>query len=480
MLTAFFQLENKLRSLSTVLRQTLQQALHPVTFAIASSPVREASILDAAILVDQNSSETWPKSNQLASPSRNRTFAVVDRTADIKLAARELVAARFAFGGSSPYAPDLVLVNEFVKQEFSQAVVDESRKLSSGTQAIGDVKSKSDGSSKNDEKIGALKKADRHLQIALQESNAVVVDLHTRRSELLETKTEAPTLAVHAIKSLDDAIDFIGSAESGPALAAYHFGNAQVSKYLAQFVDARASFVNHVPRELLVGPAHPASHVIDVAARYTVDMFSLARPAFTKSSPTSSELAAALSSANSTAARKLLEQALQPLKITKRMPGGGISAVGMLSSPSSDFQCVRASCANISCRRFLRARHLDRFEYDTHCHRQCDGGGRYLVCEEWEDPVVGVKGLAGRLWGGARSVGRCGFDDECKCGPSGKDRSHRRLRVQTMQKTVSSDFISSCLLTASPSMMPYTYEIPSSWNSPCFGKGLITTGNLHP
>jgi len=318
------QLENNLRTLTRVLRDTLKTALHPDTFAIASSPIRDTSILDSAIHIDQNSSENVPKANHLASPSRSRAFAVVDRTSDVKSTARELVAARFAFGGSSPYAPDLVLVNEFVKQDFLQAVVDESRKLSSTARIYGDAKGKPSSASRVSGAIEALKKADSNLKIIIQESSAVVLELPTRRSELLQIKTDAPILAVHTIKSLDDAIDFISNADSAPALAAYHFGNPQVGKYLAQFVDARVSFVNQIPRELLVGPAHPAPHPVDPSTRYTVDMFTLARPAFIQSTTTSSEIAAIMAAANGSAAQKFLEQALSPLKAMKRKPGGGV------------------------------------------------------------------------------------------------------------------------------------------------------------
>lgn len=45
----------------------------------------------------------------------------MDRTADVQAAARAITNARFSFGGTSPYAPDLVLVNEFVKQDFFEA-----------------------------------------------------------------------------------------------------------------------------------------------------------------------------------------------------------------------------------------------------------------------------------------------------------------------------------------------------------------------
>lgn len=59
--------------------------------------------------------------SQLISPANARCVAIVDRSADVDEAAKAITAARFSFGGSSPYAPDLVLVNEFVKKAFFEA-----------------------------------------------------------------------------------------------------------------------------------------------------------------------------------------------------------------------------------------------------------------------------------------------------------------------------------------------------------------------
>lgn len=300
----------------------------------------------------------------------------------MKLAARELVAARFAFGGSSPYAPDLVFVNEFVKAEFLQAAGEETRRLGDG-KLQGEKKQK--GSSKIAEKVEKFRRGDSEVQVVLEEAGAVVLDLPARRPEMLETKTDAPILAVHAVKSLDDAIDFIGSAEGGPALAAYHFGNPQVGKYLAQFVDARVSFVNHIPRNLLVGPARPVTQVVD---SYTLEMFSLARPAFIVPSTSSSEIATAMSSAHGS--RKLLESALSPLKAMKRKPGGGVGKSCLAKSS----ECVQ--CADIFLTRFLRARSASKCWFDPHCHYQCDGGWHRLACEKWEDSIFGA--LQGLDW----------------------------------------------------------------------------------
>jgi len=319
----------------------------------------------------------------------------VDRTADVKLAARELVAARFAFGGSSPYAPDLVLVNEFVKREFLQAVVEEEgRRRRVGEGKLQGEKGRSKASNKTSEQIEKFRKSDSKAECAMEEADAaggaVVLDLHARRPEMLEGKLEAPVLAVHAVKSLDDAIDFLGSAEgsSGPALAAYHFGNAQTGKYLVQFVDARVSFVNHIPRDLLLGPARPAAQTVDPSAAYTAEMFSLARPAFIAPSSASLEIAAALSSA--AGSRRLLEQALSPLKAMKRKPGGG---VGMLSS-SCCLVLPVYGVLTFFCSRLLRAGFAYQCRYDPHCYDQCDGGWDDLAGEEWEDSFFRVKGLS--------------------------------------------------------------------------------------
>lgn len=362
----------------------LTTALHPDTFAVASTPIRDQSLLEKTIHVDQASYETDHKVRNLSSPAFSRVFAVVDRTADVKLAARELVAARFAFGGSGPYAPDLVLVNEFVKQDFLQAVGEESRKLGGGDK--GDMKGKR---SRVSETIDELKKLDERLRIVVQESSTTVVELTARRSEMLDIKTDAPVLTVHTVKSLDDAIDFIGSAESAPALAAYHFGNPQVGKYLAQFVDARASFVNQIPRELLVGPAHPAAHAVDPSRRYTVEMFTLARPAFIQPAKSSQEIAAVLASTNEFAAQTLLQQALAPLAAMKRKPGGG---VGMLLMRI--LLLPRNTVANTRCSRFFRARLPDQRRHDPDNHHQRNGSWDDLADQERKDPIVGFQSMS--------------------------------------------------------------------------------------
>lgn len=71
------------------------------------------------MLVDQTGLHLSPA--QLVSSPEARAIAIVDRSADIDAAAKAIVTARFSFQGMSPYAPDLVIVNEFVKKDFFQA-----------------------------------------------------------------------------------------------------------------------------------------------------------------------------------------------------------------------------------------------------------------------------------------------------------------------------------------------------------------------
>jgi len=100
----------------------LTKALDANTFWVSEGAVEDEDVLRRALVVDQKGESGQSDSTrQLVSPSGARTVAVVDRTANVEEAARAITMARFSFGGGSPYAPDLVLVNEFVKAKFYEA-----------------------------------------------------------------------------------------------------------------------------------------------------------------------------------------------------------------------------------------------------------------------------------------------------------------------------------------------------------------------
>ena len=64
-------------------------------------------------------------------------------------------------------------------------------------------------------------------------------------------KVNHRTINVHAVSSLDDAIEAANDTGNGKALAAYAFGDSQTCKYLLQFIEADVGFANVIPTELL-------------------------------------------------------------------------------------------------------------------------------------------------------------------------------------------------------------------------------------
>jgi hypothetical protein len=77
-------------------------------------------------LVDQFSFLGPPDAKRL--PQR-RTLSVLDRTGDIELAAKTIATSRISPSCISPYSPDLVLVNEFVKENFTERCLKHARDI---------------------------------------------------------------------------------------------------------------------------------------------------------------------------------------------------------------------------------------------------------------------------------------------------------------------------------------------------------------
>lgn len=106
-------------NIDRVLKKILSEALDDDTFYISNTTVQEPT----AFVVDQTSAESQPTLNQLSSNASSRTIAIVDRAADVELAAKTIINARFSFQGNSAYSPDLVIVNDFVKARFTEACI---------------------------------------------------------------------------------------------------------------------------------------------------------------------------------------------------------------------------------------------------------------------------------------------------------------------------------------------------------------------
>ncbi|PSK48599.1 ATP synthase subunit alpha, mitochondrial [Elsinoe australis] len=271
------QFENSTRTLPNLLKSLLKPALDHDSITFTSTTPQ----LDTPhVIVSQSTDNTTSHpANHIVSPFNAVSIALVDRNADFDAAATSLINARFSHRGRSPHAPDLVLVNEFAKKPLLQALV-------RATIASADSAPTANGTSKSSSASSDLKPLLSTLEkssarIIVQESTGAVLDLPTRSPSLLSQKITQPALLVHSVRSLDDAIDFL-TQDGRTYLSAAYFSDLGSGKYLSQFVPSQASFLNGIPEEVLVGPAFPLSFPAsgDAVDRFTVEMFSAARPAF--------------------------------------------------------------------------------------------------------------------------------------------------------------------------------------------------------
>ncbi|KIW88815.1 uncharacterized protein Z519_10299 [Cladophialophora bantiana CBS 173.52] len=290
--------ENHLSRLPHLLQQILRQSLDGDIFAAAVKIPEEAThsshrwlqVLQNGLGSGSTSAKAAitpsPNGNALISPVQSRVVAVVDRTADTGQAAKALVTARFAFGGSSPYAPDLVLVNEFVKTKFVEAVEREAAHyLNAGGNSEKTVDSGTSVEHQHDpgdvfRQTMVKLERDSNAQILTSGPRGAVLEVNSRQSALFRRRLDDRVLVVHDISSLDDAIDSINISDSDDVAALYAFADVSSAKYLCQFIRTSAAFVNHIPIELLVGPATPLNHPMLVSLRYTTEFFSVPRPQY--------------------------------------------------------------------------------------------------------------------------------------------------------------------------------------------------------
>ena len=119
-------------SLSSLLRSILQEGLKATIFTITTTRP-DSNFLDSCVQIIQNGKNERSTRSEFVSKAQGKVIAVVDRTADLVSAADSIVSARFAFGGTSPYAPDLVLVNEFVKKQFLDIILQRSIRYMTGS-----------------------------------------------------------------------------------------------------------------------------------------------------------------------------------------------------------------------------------------------------------------------------------------------------------------------------------------------------------
>lgn len=336
--------------LEAILRSLLLRALDSETFLIAEKDPFEATFRRShgIHLGGHLSQNDFHTDRHIRIPAA-RVVAVVDRSADLDKAAKEIVRARFCFAGRAPYAPDAVFVEESVLAKLAEKIV-QATALRILPQTNSDVESHKVGSSPNT----SLKRIqnDGTVDVLATGSHGSVVLIRSRSSNHLRSKIDEPVLILHAVSSMDDAIDHINmtSDQASELLsAAYFFAAPATAKYLGQFIRSRASFTNAIPIELLIGGPAPAGTLTSIHPRYTPELFSYARPDFVSSPGSDSRLAQAIDGGvlrTSSHMSKLEESFLKP---RNEPAGGGLGffeqgiAIGLFVALSSIGACTFVS-----------------------------------------------------------------------------------------------------------------------------------------
>lgn len=272
-----FQLPTTAQKSAQLVRQAITEALDKDTFAVVSRRA-PADFLARCLVVDQlgRLDGTGDFLGRVVSAPTTRAVALVDRTADPNLAAKEVVASRLAFGGRSHCAVDQVFVNEFVADDFLDAVAhelskyEEARVSDNGTveetsknrlhrsarmEQTPEMQDAENGVDKRTCKsvwrghLGlAVEVVDRYVY-RVKDSFAISLKV-PRSSRILRCKIRAPLIATHRVTSLDDAIDMCATEEAGFG-PIYVFAAGPEANYLSKFIESRAAFFNHIPAQLL-------------------------------------------------------------------------------------------------------------------------------------------------------------------------------------------------------------------------------------
>jgi hypothetical protein len=337
-----------------ILKDVLAAELDPDTFFISANPIQDASILSSALLVDQTSAAAVTPA--LSSTNQRRTIAIVDRTADIDAAAKAIVTARFKFHGASPYSPDLVIVNEFVKDEFFASSTKYASHIFASSGAVKRARSNEEAETKKAFEAAEAKKELSKFgspDFVLADITAASVTLasysspslrclsltQSRTSPVTKRKVHGCYLAVTTSTSMMDSIikemgyssfllqcfTSLLKINRSTLLAAYLFAEASAAKFLAQHLNAQLTTVNQIPVHLLVGPAAPSNAEVDYKYRYSTNMFSLPRPQYISRVPAELSLIeqhiSAGKASNASKVAQLRKLAVKALPSTGQRPG---------------------------------------------------------------------------------------------------------------------------------------------------------------
>jgi hypothetical protein len=215
------QLTNSPSAVGATLLNYLPSALDQDTFFITPNKLQPSQLSKTDLFVNQTGQSADFSISQLTSFAQSTPIAIIDRTADINVAAKAITTARLVPHRISPYSPELVIVNAFILDAF---------------------------------KTACLKYTD-----------------------------DLSNLTIKTCTSITDAIT--SQKESPVFLATYLFAAPSVSKFLSEQLPSQVSYINQIPLSLLYGPASPSSLPPSQHPRYTPEMFSVPRPQIVSKEP---------------------------------------------------------------------------------------------------------------------------------------------------------------------------------------------------
>ncbi|KFZ04648.1 hypothetical protein V501_09104 [Pseudogymnoascus sp. VKM F-4519 (FW-2642)] len=277
------ELADTMLNVDSVLKDILPKSLDPDTFCIINATLYSQ---EHVFLVDQTARSNVSSVDRLCSNYSARAIAIVDRDADIEFAAKTIVKARFSFQGTSPYSPDLIVVNEYIKDEFTEACSRYAGKFFPSMSKSIVVRNNNFLETKK-----ALKAAEEKGEVTISGTTLFkIVDIHDRSCPMTKMKISGYCLSIISSSSLVDSVSI--SKLSPDLLALYTFSDPATAKFLAQHVNAHTSFANSIPSHILVGPAAPITPVpAPPHHKYSSNMFTSPRPQYIVLPAPSSDLA---------------------------------------------------------------------------------------------------------------------------------------------------------------------------------------------
>ncbi|KAJ5505529.1 Aldehyde dehydrogenase N-terminal [Penicillium expansum] len=244
------ELSNSLQALPVLIKKLLESSLDRSTIAFVSTPATDEDLGPQHMRLHQDDHRP------------GKVVAVVDRTAHINHAAEAIVAARFSFGGRSPYAPDLVLVNEYIKEAFLMALVQASVSFLPSAGAI-QGSERSQGKEDQEERGG--------LRTVSSLGRGKIVEADRLDPKALPDKPTDGRLLVHTVRSLDHAIDLsnmVGNLRGGTSSLTRSLPNIWRSSLTRMSRLSTTSLGTHSPEQV----------ALDRSMRYPTTIFSVPRP----------------------------------------------------------------------------------------------------------------------------------------------------------------------------------------------------------